>query len=72
MSNSKIEEGQQVLYDGHEVHVEEVYEDGMVRINNPYWNWDDEAVMVNDGLDYCVPHWISVKRSEIKLITTNK
>lgn len=54
-----------MTYDGKETHIENIYEDGTCRIANPYWDWDDEAQCVNDGVEYDVPYWITVKLSEL-------
>jgi hypothetical protein len=62
----KVEiEGQDVLYRGKDTHIERVSGDGTCMIANPDWNWDEEAMCVRDGVEYCVPYWITVKVSEL-------
>lgn len=63
MENFK--EGQKVKYDGKETHIEKIHEDGTCNIANSYWDWDDEAQYVNDGIEYDVPYWITIKLSEL-------
>ncbi len=62
-----FKEGQTVKYEGKETHIENIYEDGTCRIANPDWDWDDEAQCVNDGIEYDVPYWITVKLSELSV-----
>jgi len=61
-----FEAGQDVIYDGRKTHIEMIYEDGSILIANPYWDWDSEGECVKSDLDYDVPYWITVKKSELK------
>jgi hypothetical protein len=64
-------EGCPVKYNGEETHIEYVIDEKTCKIANPYWNWDEEAYYINSGLEYCVPYWITVKFSELEILTKN-
>lgn len=61
----EFKKGQNVKYEGKETHIEVLHGDGTCNIANPYWDWDDEAMCVNNGIEYDVPFWITVKLSEL-------
>jgi len=58
-------EGQIVKYKGKETHVEKVLKGGRVLIANPEWDWDEEGMCVDSGIEYLVPYWITVNVTEL-------
>jgi hypothetical protein len=68
MENFK--EGQEVIYNGMKTFIEIMHCDETCNIRNPYWNWDDEANCVNEGISYDVEYWITVALSDLKLIVS--
>ena len=58
-------EGQAVIYKGKETHVEKVLKNDRVMIANPDWDWDDEEMYFDSGIEYHVPYWITVNESEL-------
>ena len=58
-------EGQAVIYKGKETHVEKVLKNDRVMIANPDWDWDEEGMCVDSGIEYLVPYWITVNESEL-------
>lgn len=57
-------EGQKVIYEGKETHVEKVLKNDRVMIANPNWDWDEEAQCVDADIEYLVPYWITVDIKE--------
>lgn len=58
-------EGQKVIYQDKETHVEKVLKGGRVLIANPKWDWDEEADCVDAEIEYLVPYWITVSAEEL-------
>ena len=58
-------EGQAVIYKGKETHVEKVLKNDRVMIANPDWDWDEEGMCVDSGIEYLVPYWITVNVTEL-------
>lgn len=54
-TNFKV--AQDVFYQGKEVTIEEIFEDGTCTINNPLWRDDED--------DDDIPFWITVNLSEL-------
>jgi hypothetical protein len=63
--------GQTVLYKGRKTTIDHIYTDGTVRIVNPFWDWDEEAECVNEGINYDVPYWITVMKDELTVKMAN-
>ena len=53
---SEFKVGQDVFYQGHEVTIEDIYDNGTCKINNPLWDDDDDDT----------PFWITVNLSDLK------
>jgi len=60
-----FKEGQNVIYEGRETHIETLNNNGTCVVANPFWDWDDEGSCVDDGITYDMPYWIKVKLSEL-------
>jgi hypothetical protein len=60
-----MKEGQKVKYENKETHIETLNNDGTCIIMNPDWNWDEEGLCVNEGIDYDVDFWIKVNIKEL-------
>ena len=58
-------EGQKVIYEGSETHIETMHDNETCAIANPAWNWDEEAECVGAEIDYNIPYWITVKLTEL-------
>lgn len=65
-------EGQKVIYQGKETHVEKVLKAGRVLIANPEWDWDEEGLCVDSGIEYLVPYWITVDANDLVEIDPDK
>ena len=63
-----IIEGQSVKYEGKKTHIETLHGDGTCNIANPDWDYDEEATCVDDGDEYDIPYWITVKLSELETL----
>jgi len=61
----KFIEGQEVKYKNKETHIETLNNDGTCVIANPFWDWDEEGLCVDEGIDYDIPYWITVKLTEL-------
>lgn len=55
--NTKFKVAQEVIYEGKEVTIEDVFEDGTCTINNPLWSDEED--------DDDIPFWITVKLSDL-------
>ncbi|MGI0106738.1 hypothetical protein [Salinimicrobium sp. WS361] len=62
----KFKPGDEVLYQGKENFIEEIYPDGEAKIKNPSWDWDEEGEYVEADETYDEPFWIYVPLSELK------
>ncbi|MFA9191140.1 hypothetical protein AAGV28_07125 [Flavobacterium sp. FZUC8N2.13] len=56
---AKFKVAQDVIYEGKEVSIEEIFDDGTCKIDNPFWSDED---------DDDTPFWIVVKMEELKEI----
>ena len=64
-SMEKFKEGKEVKYNGKETYIEEIYKDGMCKIANPDWDYDEEGLCVSLDINYDIPYWINVNISEL-------
>ena len=62
----EFKEGDAVLYESKETHIESLTEDGSAVIANPSWDWDTEGECVDLDIDYDIPFWITVPIGELK------
>lgn len=60
-----LKPGDKVFYDGKKNVIEEILEDGSVKIQNPDWDSDAEAEDVEMDEDYDVPFWIYVSKDKL-------
>jgi hypothetical protein len=60
-----FKEGQKVKYKNKETHIATLNNDGSCVISNPFWDWDEEGLCVNEGVDYDIPYWINVNICEL-------
>ena len=63
----EFKNGMDVLFKGKPSHIEILHGDGTANIRNPEWDWDLEAECIAKGIEYDVPHWITVKLSKLSL-----
>lgn len=60
--------GQSVNYKNKESRIEEICADGLFKIANTDWDWNEEAECVYLDIEYDVPYWIYVKESELSIL----
>jgi len=68
LNKMNFKEGQKVNYENKETHIETLNNNGSCIIANPFWNWDEEGLCVDEGIDYDVPYWINVKITELNCV----
>ena len=63
-----MSEGDDVLYNGKETYVCDVYEDGKILIVNPDFDWKEEDDCIRKGIEYTTPYYLILEPSELTII----
>ena len=59
--------GDNVKYKNKQTFIEVLNNDLTCVVMNPEWNWEEEALCVDNDIDYDVPYWITVGLKELKI-----